>query len=48
MMDHGAIPTGSMDHLELGKHRWLIRSVQSFMIEGSLPERFSAEGMTRI
>ena len=35
-MDHGAIPTGSMAHLELGKRRWLTRSVQAFMIEGSL------------
>ena len=48
MMNIGAISTGSTVLLELGNRCWLIRSVQVFMIEGSLLERFSAEGMTRI
>jgi hypothetical protein len=47
MMDHGATPTGATAHLESGKRRWLIRSVQTFMIKSSLLERFSAGETTR-
>lgn len=41
------IYTGFMDHRELAKHRWLIRSVQAFTSESGSLAHFSAREMTQ-
>ena len=43
-----AIPTGSTAHLESEKRRWLIRSVETFIVKNNLLGRSSAGGTTRI